>query len=169
MGGILTRSLSHLPQVELGFSKIRRPEWISSKTLFAPLRLYPQRRSLTGSIKFEAGVKIHSIRGAIQSPLVVIPAQIDPARRWAGPYRQAIFITLKDVEIQCAVRWDGLDLVKAFMSLPSLTSIKTDSLFLEGRAYQAGSATLPQPSNISKLYVWSGSLPENRFSSSCGE
>lgn len=87
------------------------------RSSFAPLRLYPQRRSLTDSIKFAAGVKIHSIRGAIQSPLVVIPAQIDPARRWAGAYRQAIFITLKDVEIQCAVRC-GMVLILSRPSCP---------------------------------------------------
>lgn len=77
-----------------------------------------------------------------------------------GPTVKLYPSQLRNVDIQCFVGWDGLDFVKAFMSLPSLTSIKTDSLFVKGRAYQTGSATLPQPSNVSTFSVRSGPLPE---------
>lgn len=71
---------------------------------------------------------------------------------------------LKNVELWFAEGWESLDFIKAFMSLPSLTSIKTESLFVDGRTYEAHSAILPQPSNVVEMSFRSGFLPHKAFS-----
>ncbi|CAD6578272.1 MAG: hypothetical protein ASARMPRED_008667 [Alectoria sarmentosa] len=71
---------------------------------------------------------------------------------------------LKNVEIHCAEGWENLDFIKAFISLPSLTSIKTNNLFVDGRRHRAKSAILPKPSNVSEFSVSNGFLPEKAIS-----
>ena len=71
---------------------------------------------------------------------------------------------LKNVELWFAEGWQSLDLIKAFMSLPSLTSIKTESLFVDGRRYESNSAILPQPSNVVEISFRSGFLPPEALS-----
>ena len=72
----------------------------------------------------------------------------------------------ENVEIYFAEGWEneGLDFVKAFMSLPSITSVKTESLFVDDRAYEANSAILQQPSNVMNLSFRSGFLPQQALS-----
>lgn len=81
-----------------------------------------------------------------------------------GPAVQLYPSHLKSVELWFAKKWESPDLIKAFMSLPSLTSIKTESLFVDGRTYEAHSMTLPQPSNVIEMSFRSGSLPHKAFS-----
>lgn len=69
----------------------------------------------------------------------------------------------KNVEIWFAEGWERLDFVKAFMSLPSLTSLKADSLFIDGRTHEVDSAILPRPSNVVEL-SFQGLIPEKAFS-----
>ena len=71
---------------------------------------------------------------------------------------------LKHVDIDFTDQWESLDFVRAFMSLPSLTSIKTNNLFVDGRTHEAQSAILPQPSNVMDLSFQNGSLPQKVFS-----
>lgn len=71
---------------------------------------------------------------------------------------------LKNVELWFAEGWESLDFIKAFMSLPSLASIKTESLFVDGRTYESNSAILPQPSNVVEMSFRSGFLPRKAFS-----
>ena len=71
---------------------------------------------------------------------------------------------LKNVEIYFAEGWESLDFLKAFMSLPSLTSFRTKSLFVDGRTHEANSAILPQISNVTDLSFRSGLLPGMVFS-----
>ena len=52
------------------------------------------------------------------------------------------------VELSSAELWESLDFVKAFMSLPSLESIRTDYLFVSDQLHGPGSAILRQPSNV---------------------
>lgn len=70
----------------------------------------------------------------------------------------------ENVDIWFAEGWESLDFVKAFMSLPSLTSLKTESLFIDGRAHVADSAILAQPSNVTELSFQSSLIPEKAFS-----
>ena len=55
---------------------------------------------------------------------------------------------------------EDLDFVKASMCLPSLTSIETDALFVDGRTHEAGSAILPQASNVTDIAFRIGVIPE---------
>ena len=71
---------------------------------------------------------------------------------------------LTNVYMRFAETWESLDFVKAFMSLPSLTSIKTNNLFVDGRTHEPNSAILPQPSNVTDVSFRSGFLPEKVFS-----
>ena len=71
---------------------------------------------------------------------------------------------LRNVEIVFAEAWESLDFAKAFLSLPSLTSIKTESLFVDGRTHEANSAILPQPSNVVEMSFRSGFLPHEVIS-----
>ncbi|CAF9942201.1 MAG: hypothetical protein ALECFALPRED_009567 [Alectoria fallacina] len=71
---------------------------------------------------------------------------------------------LKNVEIHCAEGWKNLDFVKAFMSLPSLTAINMNNLFVDGRRHRANSAILPKPLNVSEFPFPTGFLPEKAFS-----
>ena len=66
---------------------------------------------------------------------------------------------LKNVEICFAEGWKSLDFVKAFMSLPSLASIKTELLFVDGRTHEVSSAILPWPSNVTEMSFRNGLLP----------
>ncbi|KAF6230706.1 hypothetical protein HO173_011058 [Letharia columbiana] len=75
---------------------------------------------------------------------------------------------LKNVSIIYDERIEKLDLVKAFMSLPFLTSIKTNCLIVDGRAHEANSAILPQPSNVKELSFRSGLVPEQALSELLG-
>ena len=70
----------------------------------------------------------------------------------------------RNVEMYFAEGWESLDFVTAFMSLPSLTSIKTESLFVDGRTHEASSAILPQPSNVTEIHFQSGFIPEHAMS-----
>lgn len=71
---------------------------------------------------------------------------------------------LKNVEIYFAEGWESLDFVKAFVSLPSLTSITTDTLFIDGRTYEANSAILSEPSNVMELSFRNGLIPGEALS-----
>ena len=71
---------------------------------------------------------------------------------------------LRNVEMYCAEAWQSLEFVQAFMSLPLLASIRTDSLFVDDRTYEDSSGTLPQPSNVTDMSFRSGFLPEKAFS-----
>ena len=81
-----------------------------------------------------------------------------------GPKVKLYPAHLRNVEMYCAEAWQSLDFVKAFMSLPMLASIKTDSLFVDDRTYVDSSGTLPQPSNVTEMSFRSGFLPEKAFS-----
>ena len=81
-----------------------------------------------------------------------------------GPTAKLYPAHLRNVEMYCAEAWQSLDFVKAFMSLPLLTSIKTDSLFVDDRTYEDSSGTLPQPSSVTDMSFRSGFLPEKAFS-----
>ncbi|KAL9067018.1 MAG: hypothetical protein Q9161_007191 [Pseudevernia consocians] len=70
----------------------------------------------------------------------------------------------KNVEIRFLEDWESLDLVKAFMSLPSLASITTHNLFIDGRTYEANSAILSEPSNVMEVSFRNGYIPEDAVS-----
>ena len=70
----------------------------------------------------------------------------------------------KNVEIDFVEDWESLDFVKAFMSLPSLASITTDNLFIDGRTYEANSAILSEPSNVMEVSFRNGYIPEDAVS-----
>lgn len=55
-------SRSTAVKVISGFSKIPRPPWKLSKQLSVPLTSYPPRKSMTGSIKFDAAMRDPSLR-----------------------------------------------------------------------------------------------------------
>lgn len=81
-----------------------------------------------------------------------------------GPKARLYPAHLRNVEMYCAEAWQSLEFVKAFMSLPLLASIRTDSLFVDDRTYENSSGTLPQPSNVTDMSFRSGFLPEKAFS-----
>ena len=70
---------------------------------------------------------------------------------------------LRDVRLRFAERWSDLHLVKAFMSLPSLTSILTHRLYVDDRTFEASSARLSRPSNVRDILFLGGYLPCNFF------
>ena len=67
---------------------------------------------------------------------------------------------LKHIEMYFAEGWENLDFVKASMCLPSLTSIETNTLFVDGRTHEAGSAILPQASNVTDIAFRGGMVPQ---------
>ena len=71
---------------------------------------------------------------------------------------------LQSVEIVFAEEWGNMEFLESFMSLPSLTSIETDQLFVDGRTYDGNSAISTQPSNVKEVYFRNGYLPESAFS-----
>lgn len=71
---------------------------------------------------------------------------------------------LRNVNIYFAEGWEDLDFVKAFMSLPSPTSITTESLFIDGRTHETSSAILRQPSNVMGLSFDGCLVPEQVIS-----
>lgn len=70
----------------------------------------------------------------------------------------------KKAKIYFVEGWEDLDFVKAFMSLPSLTSLKTESLFIDGRTHETDSAILRQPSNIMEISFDGCLVPEKVIS-----
>ena len=81
-----------------------------------------------------------------------------------GPKAKLYPAHLRNVEMYCAEAWQSLEFVKAFMSLPMLASIRTDSLFVDDRTYEGSSGAPPQPSNVTDMSFRSGFLPEKAFS-----
>ena len=83
-----------------------------------------------------------------------------------GSAAKTYSLHFENAEIFFAEGWEneGLDYVKAFMSLPSITSVKIESLFVDDRTYEVNSAILPQPSNVTNLSFRSGFLPQQAFS-----
>ena len=71
---------------------------------------------------------------------------------------------LKHIDMCFAEGWEDLDFVKAFMCLPSLTSIETSTLFIDGRTLEASSAILPQGSNVTDISFRGGFIPETALS-----
>ena len=70
---------------------------------------------------------------------------------------------LKNVELSFA-EWNSLDFVKAFMSLPSLESIKTDYLSMYAQTHELSSTILRQPSNVKYISFRSGCVPGEAIS-----
>ena len=81
-----------------------------------------------------------------------------------GPAGKPYLSHFRNVELNFAEKWESLDFVKDFMSLPSLTSIKTDTLYVDGRTHEANSAFLPRSSNVNKMSFQGGCLPQSVFS-----
>ena len=71
---------------------------------------------------------------------------------------------LKHIDMYFAEGWENLDFVKASMCLPSLTSIETNTLFVDGRTHEASSAILPQASNVTDIAFRSGFVPQTVLS-----
>lgn len=71
---------------------------------------------------------------------------------------------LKHIEMYFAEGWENPDFVKASMCLPSLTSIETNTLFVDGRTHEASSAILPQASNVTDIAFRAGLVPQTVLS-----
>ena len=67
---------------------------------------------------------------------------------------------LKHIDLCFAEGWEYLDFVKASMCLPSLTSIETSTLFMDGRTHEASSAILPHASNVTDIAFRGGFVPQ---------
>ena len=125
---------------------------------------------MTGFVKFDTAMKTHSSRScsymrpkSIRCPYNSLRSTylLKTIQRGAGQ-RSTVnpYIShLKNIEICFAEAWESLEFVKACMSLPSLASIKPDTLFVDGRTHEANSAILPQPSNVTEISFQSGFLP----------
>lgn len=81
-----------------------------------------------------------------------------------GPTVKPYPFHFKNVNIYFAEGWEDLDFVKAFMSLPSPTSITTETLFIDGRTHETNSAILRQPSNVKELSFDGCLIPEQVIS-----
>lgn len=120
------------------------------------------------ALLFLHAAKLHTLRFVSPYSRSVPSYLLKTIQRVAGQGSTAKTYSLhfEKVKIWFAEGWEneGLDFVKAFMSLPSITSVKTESLFVDDRTYEANSAILPQPSNAMNLSFRSGFLPQQAFS-----